>query len=338
MPRAVVSARIAVGLARTLEALGVPAPILEAALGVPRELAADPDARVPLQTLYALWERAADHLHDDPALPILVTTRVRSAPHRDVFAFVLKTSPDLRSALHAGARFLAMRTTSFALTIAEEGDSLVAIQHRAPATSKARALAIEATLAEMVATVRLVLDEPSFAPLRVELGHPRPSRIDAQRSFFGCELAYGAGRDAIVFAARDGARALAKGDPALAAYFDARCREALATFDAERDVVDHVRERVVHGLPSIPTIGAVAKGLAMSERTLRRRLSERGTSFDRVVVEARVALAQQHLSRKDGALGEIAYLVGFSEPSAFHRFFRRATGTTPAAWRAAHAR
>jgi AraC-like DNA-binding protein len=71
----------------------------------------------------------------------------------------------------------------------------------------------------------------------------------------------------------------------------------------------------------------------MSARTLQRRLAGEGLSFDGVLDELRRELALRHLADRRVAIAEVAYLLGFSEPSAFHRAFKRWTGTTPGAAR-----
>ena len=77
----------------------------------------------------------------------------------------------------------------------------------------------------------------------------------------------------------------------------------------------------------------IAPRLHMSPRTLHRRLEEEGTSFRQVLTEVRRELAARHLSERRLAIGEIAFLLGFSEPSAFHRAFKRWTGHGPLSYR-----
>jgi len=79
----------------------------------------------------------------------------------------------------------------------------------------------------------------------------------------------------------------------------------------------------------LPTLDAAASRMGMSSRTLRRRLREEGTRFQDVLDRARCALAKHYLDEPKLALGEVAFLLGFSEPSAFHRAFKRWTGATP---------
>ena len=71
----------------------------------------------------------------------------------------------------------------------------------------------------------------------------------------------------------------------------------------------------------------------MGERTLQRGLKAEGTSFQRVVGDVRLALARHHLDRPHATIQEVAFLLGYAEPSAFHRAFKRWTGRTPQAYR-----
>jgi len=74
----------------------------------------------------------------------------------------------------------------------------------------------------------------------------------------------------------------------------------------------------------------------MGERTLRRRLRQEGVTFRGVLDATRAELAQSCLRDHRVTIAEVAFLLGFSEPSAFLRAFKRWTGRTPAAFRATH--
>jgi AraC-like DNA-binding protein len=84
---------------------------------------------------------------------------------------------------------------------------------------------------------------------------------------------------------------------------------------------------------SVTSVEAVARRLAMSPRTLQRRLSEEGTSFDSLREEMRKQTAETFLADRTLAVSEVAFLLGFSEPGAFHRAFKRWHNTTPDAFR-----
>jgi AraC-like DNA-binding protein len=82
-----------------------------------------------------------------------------------------------------------------------------------------------------------------------------------------------------------------------------------------------------------PSLEQVAAQLGLSERTLQRKLQELGTSHNDLVEQIRRDLAMRYLKEPDMAICEVAYLTGFSEPSSFHRAFKRWTGVTPGEFR-----
>jgi AraC-like DNA-binding protein len=89
--------------------------------------------------------------------------------------------------------------------------------------------------------------------------------------------------------------------------------------------------RALHG--GDPDRDVVAKRLGMSPRTLQRRLGERDTTYKDLLDTCRKGLAEEHLKRSELALCEIAYLLGFSDQSAFNRAFKRWTGARPREFR-----
>jgi AraC-like DNA-binding protein len=99
-------------------------------------------------------------------------------------------------------------------------------------------------------------------------------------------------------------------------------------------IVDLQRDRIAGGADT--RIETVARRLATSPRTLQRRLAAEGLSYQQVLDEWRQAAAERHLTASALSIGEIAYLLGFSEPAPFHRAFKRWYGITPRAFRERH--
>jgi AraC-like DNA-binding protein len=83
-------------------------------------------------------------------------------------------------------------------------------------------------------------------------------------------------------------------------------------------------------------LGGVAKKLAISPRSLQRRLEEYGTDFNALVSETRQRFAVEYLKNPGNTMTEVAFLLGYSEVSAFNRAFKRWTGTTPMQHRRKH--
>jgi AraC-like DNA-binding protein len=170
------------------------------------------------------------------------------------------------------------------------------------------------------------------------LADTAPPRADAHRELFGAPVRFGAARTEVHWPRSVLDLPVLAADPALQALFESRLREASATLASESEpaAVARAREiimaRLEHGDVSLDL---VARELAVSRRSLQRRLSEAGTTFQELLDASRRALAFRHLKSRDTSVEEVAFLTGFSEPSAFFRAFRRWTGTTPNQWRGA---
>lgn len=117
---------------------------------------------------------------------------------------------------------------------------------------------------------------------------------------------------------------------------DSYAAAELATHPTVETLSTRVRKVVRDALPGAPpSAEGAARTLGMSDRSLRRSLREEDTTFSAVRDDTLRAFAQEALGDPERSIGEVAYLLGYSEPSAFHRAFRRWTGTTPEAFRQA---
>jgi AraC-like DNA-binding protein len=92
-----------------------------------------------------------------------------------------------------------------------------------------------------------------------------------------------------------------------------------------RDVLQNIMRRLPDGAPGQALI---AEDLCIGNRTLQRRLKEEGHSFSELLNDARLRLAKRYLRVKNLSIGETAYLLGFSDPSAFSRAFKKLSGQT----------
>ena len=123
-------------------------------------------------------------------------------------------------------------------------------------------------------------------------------------------------------------------DPNLHQIMRQYAERMLADLPGASSTTSQVREivakRLAQGTPSAP---AVARELSMSRRTLARRLEQEGTSFTELLEDVRRCMAMHYVRRTDMSMTEIAYNLGFSQQSAFHRAFRRWTGQTPLEYR-----
>ncbi|MEM7606283.1 MAG: helix-turn-helix transcriptional regulator, partial [Myxococcota bacterium] len=116
----------------------------------------------------------------------------------------------------------------------------------------------------------------------------------------------------------------------------ARSHDARRLLDDEQSLEHRVRIEVSQTLADgVPSISDTAKRLGMSSRTLQRRLSASGYTYQQLIDEARRQLAEKLLRQTEYSVQEVAFLTGFSEQSAFTRAFKRWAGQTPRSFRLA---
>src|SRR6201995_3400451 len=170
-------------------------------------------------------------------------------------------------------------------------------------------------------------------PLRVEYVQQRTNTRQIERSL-GCEVIVGAPRNAIIFRASDAVKPFVTRNAELLDLLAPQFEEQLQQYREEDGFIELVRRTIQDRLTGRrPSIDAVSQSLHMGPRTLQRRLQDSGSSFQRVLDEARHQMARYYLSNSALELNEAAYLLGFEDPNSFGRAFRGWEGMPPSDWR-----
>jgi AraC-like DNA-binding protein len=172
-----------------------------------------------------------------------------------------------------------------------------------------------------------------LAPTALELGHAPPdaaARAEHLR-LFGVAPRYGRAVNALEIPGPTAARPVPSADPLLSRIVVRHAEALLAERPAAAETVAvKVRRMMAEQLGDGGSLAVISAQLRMSERSLQRRLADEGFTFDGLLEDLRRELALRYLADEKVAIAEIAYLLGYSEPSAFHRAFKRWMGTTPA--------
>jgi len=173
-----------------------------------------------------------------------------------------------------------------------------------------------------------------WAPVEVQFEHQAPAQTSEQARVFGAPASFGHGANALVvepeFCERQIPAADARLYPILRRYLD----RILDELPPEAGLLASVR-RVIGDLmrQGDPKLGQVASKLAIGPRTLQRRLKDHGVDFNGLVDDTRRQFSLRYLQDRKNTLTEVAYLLGYSEVSAFNRAFKRWTGSTPSDYR-----
>ncbi len=169
-------------------------------------------------------------------------------------------------------------------------------------------------------------------PARVSFRQPKPADTAPYRSFFCCEVDFGAQRDEIRFEHETLALKPTQANDMSFRFYETQCRGLSETLSAPLNYADIVRSRLRSATP-IPALPEIAHALYLTERTLQRRLAVEGASFSVLLREVRLERARELLGRENVMMDEIAYRLGFRDGVAFSRAFKTWTGVPPSRYR-----
>jgi len=172
---------------------------------------------------------------------------------------------------------------------------------------------------------------------RVEVEFDAPSYAEAYEAFFNCPVAFGQSRNALIIKTKALSWPLLHHDKNAFLNLQNICEDRLKQANKDRTLSEKVMDEISPLLEGqTPSIEQVADSLGMPPWTLRRKLQEHNTSYQTLLNDTRKGLAESYMKDTDLAIGEIAYLLGFSSPTAFQRAFKRWTNQSPGVFRTEH--
>lgn len=287
----------------------------------------DPENRIPHAVAMRLLQMTVRGSRD-PALGLHAAEQVRPG-NFDVLEFAARSSGTLGEAIETSNRYLRLLhdAADFQLEIGPE--KAIWVCHLRGDLEIPPAAA-QLTLATMVLVGRRILGR-ELSPLEVHFAHEKPDNVTEYERVFQCPVRFGQKHDALVIQADDLKLPMPAADAALKAFLDKTAQQLLRGLPTADTWTDRVREQLAQELSGgEPGLSRVAKKLGVAPRTLRRRLQEEGTFYKEVLDKLRQTLAEQYLIERRLTVADVSFLLGFSEPSAFHKAYKRWTGRSPA--------
>src|SRR5688572_3617095 len=291
----------------------------------------NPDARIPVEQVDALWKKAYE-LSNDPDLALHAIEVLPFGAYR-VIDFLASSAPTIGEALAKVSDYFPIINAVVRLPYSV-GDRSVTFGIEAPSRPSAitRPYA-EYTLAAVFLRTRIATNQ-NYPLMRVEFSQARPASISEHERIFGCPITFGSDACRLVIAREVWDTPRTGGDPALFSVLETHAKMLLQQVPNPDDIVGRVRTRIEAELRGgDPSLESIARHLAMSPRTLQRRLREHGVLFNDVLDELRFRAAKTYLAQRDVAGTEVAYLLGFAEQSSLNRAFKRWSGQTPTEYR-----
>jgi AraC-like DNA-binding protein len=336
---------IAAGFARALTELavkrGADRPALMRRSGIDAEALADHDNRIPLAKYIALMH-AGQELAGDPALA-LHFGEAYAMTELTIVALLGHACETMADALAQMDRFGRLMVdidvddpAGRRLVFSREGDGLWLVDTRKNPNDFPEMT--ESSFARMASTSRRAAHGGPTLVREIHVTHKAPAYRDEYDRVFQVPVTFESDRNALLMV--DESVLTMKMTNPVPRYAFGILSERAEALLKELDASTTVRGRVESLLVPILHTGdvsmdAIAAKMAVSRQTLFRKLKAEGVTFAGVLDELRHRLALDYLGGKKVSVNETAYLVGFSDPAAFSRAFKRWTGTSPKAMRAA---
>lgn len=315
-----------------LKRRGVRESVLLDRAGISAEELADPTRRLPMDR-YDAFLKAARALSGNEACTGLHVGETWPTSGYLV-GHLFSNATSIRDAITLATRYKRLVHETMCLRLVEHGElATLVYENHANDADNARFEA-EAMLVFLLRMGHLLAGFHT-PPYAVSFVHARPADTTHYTRIFGREPTFSAPSNAITFARVILDVPNAHYDPAVSALLERRAERLLADQDSDAHLVERIRDllRLGGDLSSV-TCDRIAERLGTSTRALQRRLRSRGTSLSLLTDEVRRNLACDALADGNVPIKEVADRLGFSEPSAFHRAFKRWTGVTPHSFRA----
>jgi AraC-like DNA-binding protein len=315
-----------------LDEMGKDPTVILAKVGLTPEVARDPAVRLAARTQIKLLELAAEEVRDE----WLGFHLAHSFDLREIglVYYVMASSDQLADALQNAERYSQINNEGVRLRFHMQGGTAVIALDYVNVDRDTDKHHIEFWLVTLVRICRQVTSA-RLVPSRLQAKHIRNGTPAELRTFFGIDIEFGAKSDEIWFQQPIVLLPVMGRDERLNELLRGYAEEALARKSPARLTVRSKAEDILSKL--LPhrraTVPEVARRLAMSPRTLSRKLAEEGTSFAEILTQLRAALAKRYLHDRTLPVSEIAWLLGYREVSSLTHAFRRWTGTTPQRFR-----
>jgi AraC-like DNA-binding protein len=303
-------------------------PILKRA-GLSPALVADPEARMPHQAVRAFCQEAIKATGDE-TFGLHIAEQVRPAVF-DALGYVFRSSRTLGDGLRRLVQYHRFLDDALTLRIETAGAQARITLDTSDPDHLSRTVS-EFLLATLTRAARVETGRTDLDPIAVEFGFASPEDTAEHRRFFRAPLRFGQPANTLVMHRPDLDLPFHHAEPELREVLERRVRDVIAHLPdrhRRRPRRAVLRQELEGGKPTAAEVG---RRLGLSERSLHRRLREEGMTLRTLLHELRRDLSQRYM-QEGISINETAFLLGYSEASAFHRSFRRWTGRTPSAYR-----
>lgn len=291
----------------------------------------DIDGRITHDQACRLWQELI-YRSSNPCIGLALIEFAKPATY-DVLGYIAFNSPNVGEALVRLTRYIQIFHLGSALTLEVKGQ-VAHVTHTITKTLMPIPAAYDQwVIATIVQGIR-VSTGMDWIPQQVGFEHRQPENISLYRKFFRAPVMFEQPINELIFDADQLKLPIQDSDNRLGEMLEYYAKEKLSKLPHHDNFLDNVQKFIIQQLSSDNlSLEYIAESFGYTPRTLQRKFKEANTSYQRLLDNIRQDLAMHYLAERQIAVSEIAFLLGFSETSAFHRAFRRWTGQSPREFR-----
>ncbi|MDH5544581.1 MAG: AraC family transcriptional regulator [Gammaproteobacteria bacterium] len=327
---------VLITILRNAQALGIDVEKLKSRVNLPLSVTNDPDTRVDSEIGFALM-REAEILSNDPLFGLHHGVLFQ-ASDMGLVGYLVLNAPNTWQALESFCKYQHIYGEGLLLSAElKQGKIEIGFSVHPDVRCEVPDCAYISHMAGFMSTVKWLMGK-SIQPLHTGLVIDKPGTLAQAQEYqtiFGANIAYHQSRSMLVFEEQDFTQNILTGNHALYEMFEHRAQAVLKDLGQDNEFQRLVARELYRTLDKEkPSLDSVSKVLCKSPRTVQRLLKDEGTSFQSVLDQVREKLAKYYLNTRNLNIDEIAYLLGFSESSAFRKAFKKWTRLSPEAYRA----
>jgi len=275
------------------------------------------------------------HLSNDPETPFRVGSRIPLSAY-GMYGFALVCSPTIREYFQVAVKYHKLATPILTMSWREDKDSVSWVLEKNPVVAHADSLVrflLEQHLTQLATHLRTVVEPGCCHPIRASLPYATPRHVNLYKRYIGCDLRFSQPVCELTYP-----KSILSEKPHMAHRLTSKlmwdtCDRILGEVKTSIGVAGEVYQIIASTPGHSPTMEMVADRLAITVRTLHRRLHAEAVSFTQILDDVRCNLAKEYLRSTRLSVDDISELVGFSEAANFRHAFHRWTGSTPANFR-----
>ena len=329
--RPMISVAATAGLLEAIAARGGDPDLILRKFGIDRSAFSEPEGFIPSSIFAGVLEEAAQATADDCfGLHLGENYNPRNI---GPLVYVVLNSPTIRAGIENFERYLHVYNEGAKWFFTSEGNRAHICYLLTDPGIKSLRHSNEHEMTIAFNTLRMMVGS-QWAPKEVQFAHEAPEQTSEHLRIFHAPVSFGCKTNAIVTDLHFVEREVPAADQRLYQILKRYLDHVLGEMPREDNLLASVRRATAEMMRDGDlTLARVAKQMAMSTRTLQRQLKERGVDFKHLAEDTRRRFAMNYLKDRKNTLTEVAFLLGYSELSAFNRAFKRWTGSTPLDYR-----